>query len=478
MADLLLAAPSAEELKALPEAMEEDDARPTRATVSYENTSGRFTLQDRKFSQQYSHIYNKRLLQMRPLLQATAKERWGQDCSWMDQIINIPEESKVAVVGTLCKTMRLRPSVLDQYKDSTQISTSTDPLENLCSEDDSLMLEDETGRMSLTGDLPIHLLSTGMVVALKGVMQKDGLFLTEEWCCAGLPAHPSGLPPPPEEPTFILLVSGLETGGTHDPLPTKLLVDYITGHLGSTEDVALASRIARVVVAGSSRVPPAPGLVGQHKLSKAAQDAIYSPMRELDLLMATLSSSVPVDVMPGEGDPAGCWLPQQPMPACMFPHAARFSTLNRVCNPYEAQVGGRVLLGTSGQPVADLQRYTKDPTTVSDGAAGTSQLPSPTRCLEEMLRWRHIAPTAPDTLDVYPYFMQDPFVLEDCPHIFFAGNQPAFGTSIVKGEKGQVTRIVSVPRFSATGEAVLVNLNTLDCAPLALKSLALPDAPK
>jgi DNA polymerase II small subunit/DNA polymerase delta subunit B len=31
--------------------------------------------------------------------------------------------------------------------------------------------------------------------------------------------------------------------------------------------------------------------------------------------------------------------------------------------------------------------------------------------LGDMLAWRHCAPTAPDTLDTYPYFDTDPFVV-------------------------------------------------------------------
>jgi hypothetical protein len=41
-------------------------------------------------------------------------------------------------------------------------------------------------------------------------------------------------------------------------------------------------------------------------------------------------------------------------------------------------------LGTSGQPVADLLRY--------------SGLEDPLAVMESTLRWRHLAPTAPDTL--------------------------------------------------------------------------------
>ena len=51
---------------------------------------------------------------------------------------------------------------------------------------------------------------------------------------------------------------------------------------------------------------------------------------------------------------------------------------------------------------------------------------------ESTLRWRNLAPTAPDTLAVYPYLTQDPFTLTQCPHLYFAANQPKFETALVR----------------------------------------------
>jgi DNA polymerase delta subunit 2 len=50
------------------------------------------------------------------------------------------------------------------------------------------------------------------------------------------------------------------------------------------------------------------------------------------------------------------------------------------------------------------------------------------------LQWRHLCPTAPDTLTCYPFGADDPFVLQQCPHIMFAGNQPEFDTRLMEGE--------------------------------------------
>ena len=52
---------------------------------------------------------------------------------------------------------------------------------------------------------------------------------------------------------------------------------------------------------------------------------------------------------------------------------------------------------------------------------------------EHCLRWRHLAPTAPDTLTCYPFHDRDPFILTATPHVFFVGNQPAFEARVVTG---------------------------------------------
>lgn len=46
--------------------------------------------------------------------------------------------------------------------------------------------------------------------------------------------------------------------------------------------------------------------------------------------------------------------------------------------------------------------------------------------------------------------------------MFFVGNQPEFKTSLLKGEDGQQARVVLIPKFSKTGQIVVVDLDTLD----------------
>lgn len=126
-------------------------------------------------------------------------------------------------------------------------------------------------------------------------------------------------------------------------------------------------------------------------------------------------ASLPVDVMPGQFDPTNYTLPQQPLHRCMFPLSSVYPTLQLSSNPYIANIDGvrwaapytvtiflasslskcvdpgaclfvipQRFLGTSGQNVSDIQKY--------------SSMDSHLEILEETLRLRHLAPTAPDTL--------------------------------------------------------------------------------
>jgi DNA polymerase delta subunit 2 len=75
------------------------------------------------------------------------------------------------------------------------------------------------------------------------------------------------------------------------------------------------------------------------------------------MALAELAAAVPVDVMPGAGDPANYTLPQQPLHRCLFPGAAAYSTLHRATNPHEFEIDGVAFLGTSGQNVDDVYRW-------------------------------------------------------------------------------------------------------------------------
>jgi DNA polymerase delta subunit 2 len=62
----------------------------------------------------------------------------------------------------------------------------------------------------------------------------------------------------------------------------------------------------------------------------------------------------------------------------------------------------------------------------------------------------------------YPFQDKDQFVIEECPHVYFVGNQPRYDTTVIDGPAGQHVRLVTIPKFHATGELVLLDVETLE----------------
>jgi DNA polymerase delta subunit 2 len=392
-------------------------------------------------------------METRPLLESTVKKNWG-DVSIL-KLMDIIPGVQCCVLGTLFKVMPLKPSILKEISEEHGLNPL--PLrKKFTSEDDSLVLEDESQRITLTGAIPTSISVTGTVIAVIGQELSSGKFDVEKYTYCGIPPQTSisvdscleqG------EDRYVLLVSGLGIGSTsRDPLALQLLVDTVIGHLGGPQDRDLCSKIGRVIVAGNV-------LCEETKIQRKDRNSKFltrkvdavsvDAVKELDDVLAQLAACVPVDVMPGASDPANYILPQQPFQPCMFPEAAQYPTLRSVTNPYEAVIGGVRFLGTSGQTVNDIYQF--------------SDIEDRMDILEHTLVCSHLAPTAPDTLGCFPYFQNDPFVITECPHVYFAGNQPCFQSRIVCGNEGQKSLLVLIPDFSQTSSSVLVNLRTLEC---------------
>ena len=178
---------------------------------------------------------------------------------------------------------------------------------------------------------------------------------------------------------------------------------------------------------------------------------MFGPCRELDVFLTRLSSHVPaVHLLPGPSDPANFTLPQQPIHACITPSAAAYSSFHSATNPAQLSLRSderRVaLLCSAGQNVSDALNSVAEQSSVD--------------IMAHFLRWRHVCPTAPDTLPCYPYQTADPFVLDATPHVMAAGNQPRYESRLVRGREGQVCRLLALPSFAHTGCAALVDIHS------------------
>eukprot|EP00968_Pinguiococcus_pyrenoidosus_P013174 scaffold1187_cov258-Pinguiococcus_pyrenoidosus.AAC.18 len=495
----LLTPPTEDELRSVLEsALPEDVQTAPRSKCAFEPLWQKFVVRGRQFDQQFCHVYARRFAQLREAIWAAARRQWADQLAGevleVERIVQLREDAPSVCVGVLYKQMRLRHSVIEEYQKELGISETMYPLDDYTSSEDTLEIEDDSGRMRLTGDvgsLPVHALSTGLAVALLGKMTEDGEFHVEAWCTPGmpepLPEASLSLKDNSESGPFVLITSGLSFGGNSDPLPASLLVDYVAGRLGSTQDrVNIGSNICRVILAGNSMAPLDEGeRLRDRNLPAADQERIAGPLYELDSMLAQVGRRVPdieckplrrpqltVDLMPGAEDASSISLPQQPFHRSLLPTACRYPSLMRPPNPYEALVENRHFIGTSGQPVDDLLKFTKTkvPEDADAKAVGVSETEESVSevldVMERMLSWRHLAPTAPDTLPCYPFYQEDPFVLENTPQVFFAGNQRDFGCRRVRAPNGGSCLLISVPKFSATGDAVLVNLSNLEASRL------------
>ncbi len=356
----------------------------------------------------YGSVYNIRLRTLSERLKQAAADKWAggviEGLPLVDAISSIGKGVDVVVLGTVYKELRLKPDILADMAKERMVSLRK-TVSTYVSEDregEAIFLEDESGRLQLTaedGCDGLERLCTGTSVALRGELLK-GALRVKGFCTSGLAPQ---LPLPQlDEDKFILLASDLQLGRTGvSPLPSQLLADYVCGHLGSSAEQNFCASIVRVVLAGNTSPSAPPEAIKSHEaISRAMQEQHTGSVKLLDQFATQLCTAVDVDLMPGDKDPVNTLFPQQAFHPSLLPHSSELSSLHRVTNPYECSVDGVVMLGTDGINVNDQHKYT-DP--ASDRA--------PIDTMVDMLETSHVSPTAPDTIQSYPFPDRDPFVL-------------------------------------------------------------------
>ncbi|RZC37590.1 DNA polymerase delta subunit 2, partial [Asbolus verrucosus] len=391
--------------------MKEDNVE--RPILSYNNLSQKWCQSVTNYNKQYCSIYLTRLKQITKLLEERIEQKWGKTYP-VCKLHKLSEKkhSKCIVIGTLFKDQKLKPSILKQLAEGNQIVPQP-IVTRLTDTSDQLYIEDELQRYQIVGSLKCANLVTGITCALLGTDDDKGKFNVEDYVFA---SYREQIPRPIfESPNQVMFLSGLDlVHGENIEMNLQLLELWLNGFADSDNNES--SQIVRVVVAGNSirnlpeEVPPSISLLSKRPESSSTVEAV----KYFDKLLARLSQVVEIDVMPGENDPSNHILPQKPMHYCMFPESSRYKSLNQVSNPYYFSIGGLKILGSSGQPVWDIIRY--------------SDISDPLEALECCLKWNHLGPTAPDTLGCFPFYAEDPFIIEECPHVFFAGNQKEFST--------------------------------------------------
>ncbi|OJJ44641.1 hypothetical protein ASPZODRAFT_134724 [Penicilliopsis zonata CBS 506.65] len=475
---------------------------------------------ERHYQQQYGDMYFLRLAKLKPAVEQVATEAWegfniaGEHARRVDRVLDVRQGDLCWVAGTVYMDLPLKPNILDDL--TKEHFTSAPPprrtyLDPSKPELTQVMLEDESGRLRLTGSLLSSTqLVTGAVVAVLGTENANGDFEVVDVKVPDLPSQPRRWNKTEDKKDGgkgkIAFVSGLGiTGTSSDTLALELLTDYLLGYTSPSGDED-ASKITRLIIAGNSlgsgatleaatTAASAESAKKKNASKKYGYDASTynsSPITQLDSFLSEILPSIPVTLMPGEHDPANVSLPQQGVHRAMFLKSRAYCSappsgdqqpepgwFDSVTNPWEGEVEGLRMLGTSGQNVDDVLRYLD-----FAGEDGTSEnnedAEARIRVMEAMLRWRCLVPTAPDTIWCYPFQTNDPFVIQSCPHIFFTGNQPQFKTAVIEGDSPlrldgpdasmaeaddssiPRVRLLTIPKFSETGELILVDTDTLE----------------
>ena len=377
-------------------------------------------------------MYFARLAQLKPAVFSVASTAWadfsisGEKVRHVDRVLDVRQGQLCWIIGTVFMEMPLKPNILDDISRDQWIAAPP-PREKFTSGSgggDQVMLEDESGRLRLTGVfLETCLVVTGCIVAVMGTENKDGEFEVVDLKVPDLARQPQRwerdegdnavkgkeVLKKKEKAGKIAVVSELGISGDEgDTMALDMLMEYLLGESTSHEEQQAAASISRLVVAGNSlssanpipsreeAAAKRPGHAKKYGYDSSAYNA--GPTDRLDSLLASLLPSIPITLLPGESDPTHTALPQQPIHPALFPQSRAYMNppdsaetgwLHSVTNPWEGDIDGWRMMATGGQPVDDMYKYVE----------GDERL----EMMESMMRWRLSAPTAPDTLCESPH---------------------------------------------------------------------------
>ncbi|KAI6171730.1 putative DNA polymerase delta small subunit [Aphelenchoides besseyi] len=170
-------------------------------------------------------------------------------------------------------------------------------------------------------------------------------------------------------------------------------------------------------------------------------------INQADRALEDIAKVVKVDLMSGATDICPIMLPQQPMVRRMFERCKNLENFRTLTNPHSFTVNGIRFLGTSGQNLDDMHKRTRACTSV--------------QLMMQTIRGRIMTPTLPNSVDGWPFENRDPQILDEIPHVYFAGNQPDYLSRMVEFKNGARTLLLTIPVFREKFQAVVMNVRSM-----------------
>jgi DNA polymerase delta subunit 2 len=367
--------------------------------------------------------------------------------------------------------MPLKPSILKGIESILGAKT----VESFVNEkEDFLILEDNSGRVRISnrstmpGFSPSNYIS-GITAAVKGRLDEKGIFSMEDICYYSPYQISIKQIDHVSNDLFtnnnklVAFVSGLNFGLEKDNysdigklrLMRKMLLDTFQGRINNNDFKShIFKRIENIIISGNIIYTPddadlvEKGSFLKTDLNNRVYKIILQNYTEADTYISSLCNTVHVHLMPGVNDNSSSFFPQSAINNIMLPKSSAYDSFHPTTNPYKFKIDQRSYLGTSGQNIENIKKYTN----ISKNS---------TDLLEKTLEWGHLAPSAPDTLRTYPFHENDPLIIKEYPEVYFTGNQKTFETKLISINEKPI-RLISIPQFCETGSIVLLDTETLN----------------
>jgi DNA polymerase delta subunit 2 len=445
----------------------------------------------RSYHSQFNSLYAFRSNELKSRIMKLATPKWstaninGTQPKFISKVLDVPFLKPVFVIGTTLADMKYKPNVLKEvelsvqghFKELKELTEGADNSHNKIDDlrkssysdpkTDKLWLEDESGRILLTGDLLNEkILVTGLVIGVLGMEIESGVFHVVDI------VYPEAAPQLPIKadlnvPGKLLLTSGLNMSEESSLQKYELLSNWIMGDLGDERAIDVNELI---VVGNSIDINTSkPKVVSEKDKYSEVFNSQYSeqPVKFLDSFFNELLQSIPISILPGPKDIVETGLPKQPIHKSLFKKSSNRVNFKRMTDPLFYEINGLRILITSGENINDIMKYILPNNKIEEEISESVYTDSRLRIIEDSLLWQIIAPTAPDTLCCYPFDERDPFTLLETPHVYIVGNQPRYETSMIelKRKNGAIlpVRVIALPEFSETNACVLLDLQSLNC---------------